>query len=276
MDGRKINRKAVECLVKSGAFDGFSLDRAAMFASIEGAMAAAASAHRDRAKGQVSLFGDVEVGKTASAARTLVKAAPWSVSEKLGYEKELLGFYVTGHPLDEYRAALANPKFVPIANLAGQENKSTVTVAGQLASVERRFTKKDGKPFAIVVLEDMTGQMEIMVWNEAFTKSQKVLEAGAVVTITGRLDLREEGPRVAADEIKPLKKPAPAEKPLVLRLDRTSATEADLHFIREVIGRNPGRRPVELHFDGARLVLPSEYAITLSDAALGELGKWIR
>src|SRR5205823_10907673 len=117
---------------------------------------------------------------------------PWPLTEKLGYEKELLGFYVTGHPLDEYRGALANPKFVPIARLSSQESKSIVTVAGQLASVERRFTKKDGKPFAIVVLEDLTDQIEVMIWNEAFTRVQKHLEPGTVVSLTGRLDLRDD------------------------------------------------------------------------------------
>ena len=276
VDGRKINKKAIECLVKSGAFDEFSPDRAAMFGAIEGAMAAASSAHRDKERGQSSLFGDMPPASKKSSARSTATVPAWSVAEKLAFEKELLGFYVTGHPLDEYRSALENPKFVPIAKLSAQESKSIVTVAGQLASVERRFTKKDGKPFAIVIIEDLTDQIEVMVWNEAFTKSQKSIEPGAVVTITGRLDLREEGPRISAEEIKPLKKPEPTEKPLILKLDRTKATEADLLRIRDVLGRNPGTRSVELRFAEARLVLPAEYRITLTDAAREELAPWIR
>jgi DNA polymerase-3 subunit alpha len=280
VDGKRISRKAIECLVKSGAFDACGGERATMFATIDGAMAAAASAHRDRAAGQVSLFGDMGSIGPAAPIRSAVEAPKWSHTEKLAFEKELLGFYVTGHPLDEYRSALENPKFVPIARLAEQENKSTVTVAGQFASVEKRFTKKDSKPFAIVVIEDLTDQIEVMVWNESYMKAQKHLEPGAVVTITGRLDLREEGPRITAEEIKALKKPEAAEKPLVLTVDRASATEADLLRIRDVLGRNPGTRRVELRFDGGpqllRLALPADLRIKLTDAARAELAPWLR
>ncbi|MCX6982448.1 MAG: DNA polymerase III subunit alpha [Verrucomicrobia bacterium] len=276
VDGKKISKKAIECLVKSGAFDEFGADRATMFAGIEGAMASAASAHRDRAAGQVSLFGDIGVATPPATKRAVSTVPPWSLTEKLAFEKELLGFYVTGHPLDEYRSALENPKYVPIAKLASQESKSIVTIAGQLASVERKFTKKDGKPFAIVVVEDFTGTIEVMIWNEAFTKVQKHLEAGAVVTLKGRLDQRDEGPRIAADEVTPLKKPAPAEKPLVLKLDRAKSTEADLLRIRDVLGRNPGTRRVELCFPDGRLILPPEFRIALSESAKEELAQWIR
>ena len=280
VDGKKIAKKAIECLVKSGAFDEFGADRATMFAGIEGAMASAASAHRDRAAGQVSLFGDMGTVAKSTPSRNTAAVPPWSLTEKLGFEKELLGFYVTGHPLDEYRGALENPKFVPIARLSSQENKSTVTVAGQLASVERRFTKKDGKPFAIVVIEDFTDQIEVMIWNEAFTRAQKVLEPGAVVALTGRLDLREEGPRITADEVKPLKKPGADEKPLVLTLNASNATESDLFQIREALVRNPGARRVELVITGgaspARLILPVEFRVTLSDTARKELAQWMR
>jgi DNA polymerase-3 subunit alpha len=280
VDGKRISKKAIECLVKSGAFDEFGADRAAMFAGIEGAMAAAASAHRDRAAGQVSLFGDMAVADKPVTTRKVATVPPWSLTEKLGYEKELLGFYVTGHPLDEYRAALSSPKYVPIAKLASQESKSIVTIAGQLASVERRFTKKDGKPFAIVVLEDFTGTIEVMIWNEAFTKVQKHLEVGAVITLKGRLDQRDEGPRIAADEVTPLKKPGADEKPLVLRLDTAKATEDDLFKIRDTLIRNPGARRVEILISGgtspARLVLPVEFRITLSDTAREELAQWMR
>ncbi len=280
VDGKRISKKAIECLVKSGAFDEFGADRATMFAGIEGAMAAAASAHRDRAAGQVSLFGDMGTVAKSAPARNVALVPPWSLTEKLGFEKELLGFYVTGHPLDEYRSALENPKFVPIARLAVQENKSTVTVAGQLASVERRFTKKDGKPFAIVVIEDLTDQIEVMVWNEAYVRAQKLLEPGAVVSITGRLDLREDGPRISAEDVKPLKKPGADEKPLVLKLDTASATEGDLLKIRETLVRHPGTRRVELLVTRggalARVVFPAEFRITLSEAAREELAQWLR
>jgi DNA polymerase-3 subunit alpha len=281
VDAKKINRKSVECLIKCGAFDFTKVERARMFSEVEGAIASAASAHRDRAAGQVSLFGDMgAVAKPAGNRRNATFVPPWPLSEKLAYEKELLGFYVTGHPLDEYRAELEKSKYTPIARLSEQENKSTVTIAGQLAVVEKKFTKKEGKPFAIVVLEDLTDQLEEMIWNEAYTKSRKHLEAGKVVALTGRLDLRDEGPRVTADKVEPLTKAVPKEKPLILKLRRDKATVKDVERIRDLIRDHPGRRPIELRLeakDGTplRLIPSEEFTINASVEVQAQLAEWL-
>jgi DNA polymerase-3 subunit alpha len=204
---------------------------------------------------------------------------PWSHTESSPFEKELLGFYVTGHPLDEYRPLLEGGKFTPIAKLAEQEDKSTVSVAGALISVEKKFTKKDSKPFAVVVIEDLTDHLEVMIWSETFAKSVASLEQGNVVAITGRLDLREEGPRISANEVKPLKKPAPRERPLILKFDRRNTTEADLEFVRDTLTRQPGQRRVELVFvgeDGRRIrLLPNaDFGVTWNDELKARLAPW--
>jgi DNA polymerase-3 subunit alpha len=278
VDSRKINKKAVECLVKCGAFDFMNVDRAQLFSEIDGAMAAAASAHRDRAAGQASLFDAFEAAPKQQRSAS-IKVQPWPLTEKLAYEKELLGFYVTGHPLDEYRPLLEGGKYVPIASLAGQEDKSTVSIAGALISVEKKFTKKESKPFAVVILEDLTDQIEVMVWNEAYTKSQAHLVLGNVVSITGRLSLRDEGPRLSGDELKPLKKPAPREAAVVLRFD-SKTSEADLLAVRDAIQSSPGMRKVELVFtskEGRSLkVVPGdEFRLSWNDEVKSRLTPWI-
>jgi DNA polymerase-3 subunit alpha len=278
VDSRKINKKAVECLVKCGAFDFTKVERAQLFAEIDGAMAAAASAHRDRAAGQASLFDAFEAAPKQQKS-SAIKAQPWPLTEKLAYEKELLGFYVTGHPLDEYRPVLEGGKYVPIASLADQEDKSTVSIAGALVSIEKKFSKKDSKPFAIVVLEDLTDQIEVMVWNDAYTKSQAHLQQGSVVSITGRLRLQDEGPRLSGDEVKPLKKPVPREAPVVLRFD-SNTSEADLLTVREAIQSSPGARKVELVFrssDGKTLkMLPGEeFRVNWNEDLKSRLEPWI-
>ena len=279
VDSKKNNKKTVESLVKCGAFDFLDEERAQLHSEIDVAMAAAASAHRDRASGQISMFDDFAAAAPAAPKRASAKVPPWSHTEKLAFEKELLGFYVTGHPLDEYRAALA--KYTPIADLATQEDKSTVTIAGALASVERKFTKKDSKPFAVVVLEDLSAQLEVMIWNETFTKSVAHLEAGNVVAITGRLDLREEGPRVTANEVRPVKKPAPTNGPITLKFDRRDTTEADLVFVRKTLAGNPGERRVELIFvgeDGSklRMTTDAELKVTVTRELENNLARWIQ
>jgi DNA polymerase-3 subunit alpha len=282
VDARKINKKAVEALVKCGAFDFTGVERAQIFSEIDGAMAAAASAHRDRASGQVSMFDAFEAAPPKPARAGAAKVPSWSLTEKLAYEKELLGFYVTGHPLDEYRAELAKSKYVPIAKLPEQEAKTTVTIGGTLASVEKKFTKKDSKPFAVVVIEDLTGQLEVMIWSEAYTKSHTQLVQGNVVAITGRLDLREEGPRISADEVKPIPKPkvAPADPPVVLTFARARTTEADLLTVRDILRQSPGARRVELCFvgnDGRRLRLRSgdDFRIALTPDTEAKLSAWL-
>ena len=279
IDSKKLNKKSLECLVKCGAFDWMGVERAALFSEIEGAFAAAASAHRDRASGQVSLFDAFDAAPTPAKRSHTPRVPPWSTAEKLAFEKELLGFYVTGHPLDDYRPALESGKYVPIARLGEQEDKSTVSIAGALITVDKKFTKKDSKPFAVVVIEDFTASLEVMIWSEAFNKAQAHLVLGNVVSITGRLDRREEAPRISANDVKPLKKPAPADKPVVLSFQH-GATEQDLAAVRAIVAQFPGPRRLELRFLDARgnrlrLRAGHDLGITLTAESEQRLAPWL-
>ena len=279
VDSKKVNRKVVEALVKCGAFDFTGADRAQMFAEVEAALAAAASAQRDKASGQSSLFGDIMAVAKPAKKGASSRVVPWPVSEKLQFEKELLGFYVTGHPLDEYRSELEKPRYAPIGRLSERETKSTVTIAGQLATVEKKFTKKDGKPFAIVTIEDFTGQLEVMIWSEAYSKFQGLLVAGRVIAMTGRLDVRDEGPRLSADKIEVLEKPKPKEKPVVLNLDLARMEEKDFVAIRDTILQHPGNRGVEFRLVGLSRplkIVPSDgFRMELNDAAKSALAGYL-
>ncbi|HEV7402556.1 MAG TPA: DNA polymerase III subunit alpha [Chthoniobacteraceae bacterium] len=279
VDSRKANKKTLESLVKCGALDWTGVERAALFAQIEGAMAAASSSHKDAQSGQFSMFDAFETAPPRPAKKSDPLVTPWTKAEKLGYEKELLGFYVTGHPLDEYRGALESGKYVPIANLGEQEDKANVAIAGALISVEKKFAKKSGKPFAVVILEDFTGSLEIMIWSETYDRSIKLLETGNVVSLTGRLDLRDDGVKVAANELAPLKKMEPKEKPVVLNLAVGSTTENDLLAIRDIIRQRSGKRKVELRFQSGgeqlRLIPADEYRIDWTPDVQEKLARWL-
>jgi DNA polymerase-3 subunit alpha len=119
-----------------------------------------------------------------------------------------------------------------------------------------------------------------MIWNEAYTKHQRHIEPGKVVSITGRLDLREEGPRVAADKIELLSKPTPKEKPLVLTLDSSRATEDDLVVIRDLIWKNPGKRTVILRIQTksgktVRLQPNADFLISMTPEVSERLKPWM-
>jgi DNA polymerase-3 subunit alpha len=281
IDTKRTSRKALESLVKCGAFDWTGDERSQLFAEIEGALASAASVHRDRASGQVSLFDTFDTASAPAPRSAAMQVPPWSLAEKLAFEKELLGFYVTGHPLDEYRPLLDCGKFVPIGRLNDEDDKSSVLIAGSLTTVEKKFTKREGKPFAVVTVEDLTGTVEVMIWAETFAKCASLLEPAAVVSICGRLDKREELPRIVASEMKALKRPDPVEKPIVLSFDCRKTTEADLVTVRDILGQSPGKRRVEFCFtgeDGRQLKLfPSDdFRVAWSPDVASKLKPWLK
>jgi len=247
MDPRAVNRKSMECLVKCGAFDFTGVERAQMVEDLEPVLAASASHHRDVSAGQQSLFGS-ETLPMAPRGGGRHHARPFSEAELLSFEKELLGFYVTAHPLDVYRGSVENGKFSTVASLEALDDRANVRVAGLLAAVEKKFTKSSGKPCAFLSLEDFTGKVEVRVWSEAFEKYAGQLVPGRVVQIAGRLDKRDDKPAVTASEIKPLPPDPGNEVPVTLRLPCGRAGRRELENIRSAVLDYPGRRPLVLEF----------------------------
>lgn len=285
LDTKRVNKKSVESLVRCGAFDWTGVERAELFEEIESSMAAAASLSRDRAAGQVSLFDAVEAPVTRTKKRSAKVITPWSPEEKLAAEKELLGFYVTGHPLDRYRSLFDTGKYVPISKLAEAvepgERNAVVHIAGALAAVEKRFSKKGNKPFAIVTLEDLSDSVEVMIFGEAYSSGALNIETGKLVAIQAKVEVREdEGVRVMANEVKPLKRPTEVSRPVLLNLPLESTLEAQLLEIRDALGSSPGMRPVLLQFERAdgrkiRLHPAEQFRVDWQPALEARLGRWI-
>ncbi len=249
LDSRAVNRKIVESLVKCGAFDSFDSNRAAVFAQVDNAMASAAAVQRDRASGQVSLFDAFETTSTPAAReKNGPIIEPWSKMETLGFEKELLGFYVTGHPLDAYAGALESTRFSRVSDAMAVEDVKSMKLAGMIVSVEKKFTRKDGKPFAVIILEDFTGPIEMTAWEESYTKNVELLIAGNVVGASVRVSKRDESIRVNANSFE-LLKPRATKRPVDLLLDHAKLrADLDLATILEAISRYPGNRAVRLGF----------------------------
>ena len=271
LDSRLANRKIIESLVKAGAFDFLGRDRSELFACIEETLAASASSHRDRAAGQVSLFGDLPPPVITPKNSDYPQ---WTEREKMSFEKELLGFYVTGHPLDAYAHLFASGKYQAISSLGELTDRATFTIAGAIAQVDRKFTKKEGKPFGVVFLEDLTGTLEVVLWNETYVPVAGKLEPGTVIAIRGTLDKRDDTVRATAQKVKILTPesaaavPAPTngaetngadtngasrvreEAPLTLRFAAGAAAD-ELRKVREILESSPGSQPVTLMMTGA-------------------------
>ena len=179
----------------------------------------------------------------------------------MAFEKELLGFYVTGHPLNPYRSVLNGGSYTPVIQLNTLDDRGNFHIAGSLASVEKKYTKKEGKPFAIIVLEDLSGSIEAMVWNDVYNKCVKLLEPGQMVALSGTVRHRNEELQVVINEVAPLrlpKLPEPPRGPLRLRFEMESVRSDVLGDVREILAASPGDCPVELEFrraDGHRLLI---------------------
>ncbi|MBI5508007.1 MAG: DNA polymerase III subunit alpha [Deltaproteobacteria bacterium] len=194
VDHRKINRKILEVLVKAGAFDALGAERATLFASLEKALEVGHGAQRDRASGQTSLFGLLgKAGAGAEAAampESYNAVEEWTVKERLAAEKEALGFYVSGHPLDAYaqdlpRLCSATTKAVAaLADLPGQRYEE-VTLAGVITALKERPLKSGNGRMAFATVEDLQGRLEVLVFAKVFAECERVLKADEPVLVRG-------------------------------------------------------------------------------------------
>ncbi len=281
VDLRLVNRKVIECLVKCGACDSLGADRAAMFTEIEYQMNRAAAVQRDKERGQTALF-DVEPVHVRRALPGAPPAVVWSASERLAFEKELLGFYVTGHPLAQYADLLRRYELVSTAQLAGLTEGQATRTGGILTKVQLKTTKA-GKPMAVVTLEDLDGSAEILVFSEAYQKCSAHLRNDAPVFVRGTVTLKEEKPKIYADEVIPLAEVQRRfTKAVHLRISTGNLRADLLPRIAELLRAHPGACPVLFCFrrDDGQLVFmetgeqfsvtPTDQFVADVEAVLGE------
>ncbi len=317
LDSRAVNKKALEALIKTGAFDFAGEARKVMFARLDQIVSAAAAAQKDKKSGQTSLFGDFGMApppktKAPEPAKKNGKKKDdepevtdeWTKMELIAFEKELLGFYVSGHPLDNYRGSFESSRFTKISAIEEITEKGTITVGGLIHSAGIRYTKKDNRAFCTLVLEDFTGSIEAMCWNETYEKCKEHLVAGNVVEVRCGVDKdqRTEMNRLTARDIKPMKpKKAtvrvmpdvpdedfsrPQELPeanaqtLNLCLDSTQHGEDDLNMIEGILSQYPGDVPVRLTIRSRAgrdvvLAMGNSFRVTQSKALVQQLLPWL-
>jgi DNA polymerase-3 subunit alpha len=189
VDVRAANRKVYEALVKCGALDQLPGNRAQLLDALDAAMEVASREARDRELGQASLFGMIEEPHP-SLKPSLRPLPPPTTMEQLGWEKETLGIFVSGHPLADVADALARTGAIPVRDLRGQEDDAPVKVAGLITAVRRTMTKAQTQ-MLIATIEDMTGSIECVVFPKQYADLQGRFEEDRIVVVTGRLRLRE-------------------------------------------------------------------------------------
>jgi DNA polymerase III subunit alpha len=249
------NKRVVESLIKAGAFDSFGHPRKGLVLIHEQAIDTVIDVKRNEAIGQDSLFG--EDPEVAAAFDVPVPDGEWEKSTLLGFEREMLGLYVSDHPLLGLEHVLAAATDCSVAQLLGSADQEAgrgapgergdgqvVTVGGILSGVQRKVTKQ-GSPWAAATLEDLEGAIEVLFFPATYQACLPLIIDDAIVVVRGRLDRREEVPKLVAMEVSAPELPADGQGPFVVSIMEARCVPAVVERLREVLTTHPG--PTEVH-----------------------------
>ncbi len=297
VDLRLVNRRVVESLVKAGAFDSLGETRAGLLSGLDQAMEVGQRSQRDRDEGQASLFESLsspQVAGSAPAPRVESQVPEWPREELLGYEKEVLGFYLSGHPLDEFREVAGRLRAASATELAGSPVAARVLLLGLVSGLQENSTKS-GNRMAFATLELVDGSVPLTIFPEPYRACAVALRHRGPVLVRGRIDDSDKGRVVLAEEVKPLDEmtiaqvraggdrapgrrngAATGESPQTCRI-RVRAGTADpqalLASLRGICEAHPGPTPLFVHvlLDEQEVVVRAKGLSVLADEVL--LGK---
>ena len=275
IEPRFLNKRVFESLIKSGAVDSFG-SREEMLASVDDAISAVQRAVRSKESGQHGLFGG---GASDSKIHfTLREAPPLSEEERLASEYAMLGFYVSGHPLDKFTARLKELNVLSLEQIEGQRNGKEITVAGLIVGT-RPMRSKKGAQWAIFTLQDMTGVQELLAFPESFARLANVLKPGTPLLLKVKIQIEEAGTRLSLQEARKLEalaQPAPSAE-FRVRLRMQQVTEELMQRLDELFAKSPGPSVVVFELnspDGSVATLQSQQRIRI-DAELVEVVRQI-
>jgi len=252
VDPKQMTKSVLEILNKAGALDSLGPTRAQHEAVIERAIQGAAARHRDKQSGQKNLFDDDAPAQEPQAiVQTMPDVPDWTHAQRLAYEKEVIGFYLTSHPLTEHAAKLQAYATHRNRDLIELEDRTEVLVGGMIGSIKRTQTKKPSKNghtrYANFDLEDVTGIVRCIIWPEDFARQGELVQPEQICFVRGRVDRRGREPNLIVQELITLEQ---ADKKfteqVALKFQRGLHTEADIERAKSIIRRYPGKCEVVL------------------------------
>ncbi|MCC6858511.1 MAG: DNA polymerase III subunit alpha [Bryobacterales bacterium] len=231
VDLTTVNKRIIESLIKAGAMDSLEGTRAQLFLAVDGAIESGQRAWRDRLAGQAGLFGE-EFGPQEEFERPLPQAPDWAERVKLQGEKEMLGFYVTGHPLDQFRDRIADLATHDSSSLEGLAKNTEVALCGVISQVQRK-RNKEGKAWASMQLEDLSGSIDALVFASQYERLAQELVEDQAVLVRGLVLPEESGPpKISVQD--------------VTALEKARVNLPSLISIRVLLGRGTGDRAASL------------------------------
>ncbi|MDN4615611.1 DNA polymerase III subunit alpha [Leifsonia sp. F6_8S_P_1B] len=246
------NKRTVESLIKAGAFDSLGHTRRALVEVHEDAVESAVKIKRSEANGDVgfdfdSLWAEDEVGQTQ---HHIPERPEWAKRDKLAFERDMLGLYVSDHPLAGLELPLAKLASTSIADLVGSDNiqdGETVTIAGLVTSVQHRVAKASGNQYGMIQVEDFGGELTVMFMGKAYQEFSPMLQGDAIVVVRGRVSLRDDGMNLHAFSLMtPDLGQADDHGPLMITMADQRATTDTVTSLAEVLSRHPGDSEVRL------------------------------
>jgi DNA polymerase-3 subunit alpha len=254
-----VNKRMIESFIKAGAMDDLEGSRSQLFAAVDSAIECGQSAWKDRLSGQVGLFA-ADFALDEHPEKPLPNVPDWLPKDKLTYEKELLGFYVTGHPLDHYREKVKDLATHDSSNLEGLAKGVEVALCGVLTTIARK-RNRESKPWASMQLEDLSGSVEALLFTTQYERLAPMLEEDRAVLIRG-LVLPEENapPKISVQEIVPLdvaRVPLPSLISIKVRLGGNGGAGPAAE-LQKLFQEKPGETEVRF-----RLELPRDFSVIL-------------
>jgi DNA polymerase-3 subunit alpha len=266
-----LNRRVLENLAKAGAFDSFGWKRAQVFGLLDEAMQRAQHSLADRRSGQGSLF-DLLAPAESTLLRLTPPAVPeWEQRELLSYEKELLGFYVTGHPTDQFADLIQTFQIETIAELSVLADGIGTRVGGIVSHLEIKRSKRDNRPWAILTLESREADVECMIFSDRYAECAEILKADALVFVEGTLGRREEeSAKLMTERVVPLEQaPELYTAALHIRLRQKAITRAIVEQLASLCRAHAGAIPVTLCLicDSGDIAFVQAAGLTVSNTA---------
>jgi DNA polymerase-3 subunit alpha len=266
-----LNKRTIESLIKAGGFDCLGHTRQGLLLAYEEIIDKTVSSRREHDMGVMTLFGGTD-GEPLFDDRPIITNAEFDKSQRLAFEKEMLGLYVSDHPLMGVETALARKADTTLSALAEAEDGAMVAVGGVITALQRKWTKR-GDLMGVFVLEDLTSSAETMVFPRTFTDYGHLLEDDRIVIVRGRVDKRDDQPKLMAQSLEVFEvELLGSSPPLRLEVRPNQLSEELIGELKSVLRQYQGDAPVYIHLSDHQAVkLSDDYCVDTAGGLISEL-----
>jgi DNA polymerase-3 subunit alpha len=266
-----LNKRTVESLIKAGAFDSLGHPRKGLLLVFESIIENTLNRRRERDQGVMSLFDQGSDSSSSFSEQIEIPNINYEKSEQLKIEREMLGLYVSDHPLRGVEGQLRRKVECSLADLDERNDGAYLTLGGVITVVNRKFTRK-GDQMAVLTIEDLQGSVEVNIFPKTYASFGHLIDEDTIITVRGRLDKRDDS-RISfnAQEVKIVEPMRASDMSLHIELTGRSLSQEDIFNLQELLKDHGGQTPVQLHMPGGKsLRLAPEFNVDI-DRAIGAL-----